>query len=147
VVFFGTITEYGDGSSVSTQGDVYSLGILVLEMFTGRSPTEEIFNDSLDLHKFSENALPERIWDVVDPTIWLHTDAYNSTIRSGLKNCLISVVSLGISCSKKQPRERIPIQDAAIEMHTIRDLYVKFARSLLVDHGGIVTTHNDFPQQ
>jgi serine/threonine protein kinase len=147
VVFFGTITEYGDGSSVSTQGDVYSLGILVLEMFTGRSPTEEIFNDSLDLHKFSENALPERIWDVVDPTIWLHTDAYNSTIRSGLKNCLISVVSLGISCSKKQPRERIPIQDAAIEMHTIRDSYVKFARSLLVDHGGIVTTHNDFPQQ
>jgi serine/threonine protein kinase len=49
--FFFTITEYGEGSSVSTQGDVYSLGILLLEMFTGRSPTDEIFNDSLDLHK------------------------------------------------------------------------------------------------
>ncbi|RCV24680.1 hypothetical protein SETIT_5G105100v2 [Setaria italica] len=127
--------EYGEGSSVSTQGDVYSLGILLLEMFTGRSPTDEIFNDSLDLHKFSENALPERIWDIVDPTIWMHTDAYNSTIRSGIKNCLVSVVSLGISCSKKQPRERIPIQDAAIEMHAIRDSYLKFARSLLVEHG------------
>nr|TKW13462.1 hypothetical protein SEVIR_5G102800v2 [Setaria viridis] len=130
-IFLAEDMKYGEGSSVSTKGDVYSLGILLLEMFTGRSPTDEIFNDSLDLHKFSENALPERIWDIVDPTIWMHTDAYNSTIRSGIKNCLLSVVSLGISCSKKQPRERIPIQDAAMEMHAIRDSYLKFARSLL----------------
>ncbi|RCV24690.1 hypothetical protein SETIT_5G106000v2 [Setaria italica] len=96
-----------------------------------------IFNDSLDLHKFSANALPERKRDIVDPTIWMHTDAYNSTIRSGIKNCLLSVVCLEISCSKKQPREQIPIQDAAIEMHAIRDSYLKFARSLLVEHGVI----------
>ncbi|WVZ72289.1 hypothetical protein U9M48_020774 [Paspalum notatum var. saurae] len=57
--------EYGEGSPVSTQGDVYSLGILLLEMFTGKSPTDELFSDSLDLHKFSQNALPERIWEMV----------------------------------------------------------------------------------
>ncbi|OEL33279.1 putative LRR receptor-like serine/threonine-protein kinase [Dichanthelium oligosanthes] len=139
--------EYGEGSSVSTQGDVYSLGILLLEMFTGRSPTDDMFNDSLDLHKFSENALPEKIWDIIDPTVWMHTDAYNSTIRSGIQNCLVSVVSLGVSCSKKQPKDRIPIKDAAIEMHAIRDSYLKFAKSLLVEHGGVATTHSDFPQQ
>ncbi|CAD6239762.1 unnamed protein product [Miscanthus lutarioriparius] len=82
--------EYGEGSFVSTQGDVYSLGILLLEMFTGRSPTDQMFN------------------------------ANNRTTRSRIQNCLVSVVALGISCSKKQPRERIPIQDAAIEMHAIR---------------------------
>jgi hypothetical protein len=42
---------------------------------------------------------------------------------------LFSVVALGISCSKKQPRERIPIRDAMIEMHAIRDAYVKAAQS------------------
>ncbi|CAL4965265.1 unnamed protein product [Urochloa decumbens] len=139
--------EYGECSFISTQGDVYSLGILLLEMFTGRSPTDEMFNDSLDLHKFSENALPEKIWDIVDPTIWMHIDAYNSSIRSEIQNYLVSVVSLGISCSKKQPRDRILIQDAAIEMHAIRDSYLKFVRSLLVEHGGAATTHSDFPQQ
>ncbi|WVZ72287.1 hypothetical protein U9M48_020772 [Paspalum notatum var. saurae] len=47
----------------------------------------------------------------------MHTDAYNISARNGIINCLVSVIALGISCSKKQPRERIPIQDAAIEMH------------------------------
>ena len=141
------LVEYGEGSAVSTIGDVYSLGILLLEMFTGRSPTDEMFNGSLDLHKFAENALPEKIWDIVDPAISMHTNGYSSTIRSGIQNCLVSVVSLGISCSKKQPKERIPIQDAAIEMHAIRDSYLKFARSLLVENGVIAPNHNDFPQQ
>ena len=104
-MFFCTFIEYGEGSFVSTQGDVYSLGILLLEMFTGRSPTDQMFSDSLDLHKFSENALPERIWEIVDPTIWMHIDANNRATRSRIRNCLVSVVALGISCSKKQPRE------------------------------------------
>jgi hypothetical protein len=103
-------------------------------MFTGRSPTDEMFAGSLDLHKFSEDAFPERIWEIVDPTIWMHMDANTSTTRSGVQNCMISVVSLGISCSKKQPRERVQIQDAVTEMHAIRDSYLKFVRSLVGDH-------------
>ncbi|OQU86304.1 hypothetical protein SORBI_3003G069750 [Sorghum bicolor] len=89
-------------------------------MFTGRSPTDKTFSDSLDLHKFSENALPERIWEIVDPTIWMHIHANNRTIRSGIQKYLVSVVALEISCSKKQPRDRILTQNAAIEMHAIR---------------------------
>ncbi|KAL6626760.1 hypothetical protein ACP70R_030486 [Stipagrostis hirtigluma subsp. patula] len=131
--------EYGECSSISTLGDVYSLGILLLEMFTGRSPTNDMFRGSLDLHKFSEDALPERIWEIVDPTMWIHTNIYNSTTRSGIQNCLVSIVALGISCSKKQPRERIPIKDAAIQMHAIKDSYLKVAQSLVVENGVAAT--------
>ncbi|CAL4964711.1 unnamed protein product [Urochloa decumbens] len=116
-------TTYGEGSSVSTHGDVYSLGILLLEIFTGRSPTDVMFRGPLDLHEFSKNALPERIWDIADKTMWLHTDANDSVIRSRIDNCLVSVISLGISCSKRQPKERTLIHDAAIEMQAIRDSY------------------------
>ncbi|CAM0879523.1 unnamed protein product [Alopecurus aequalis] len=119
--------EYGEGSAVSTQGDIYSLGIMLLEMFTGRGPTDEMFRDSLDLHKFVEDALPDRTLEIADPTIWPHTETKDNITSSRIQECLISVLRLGISCSKTQPRERALIRDVAVEMHAIRDAYLLFA--------------------
>ncbi|CAL5021592.1 unnamed protein product [Urochloa decumbens] len=113
--------EYGEGSPISTLGDVYSLGILLLEMFTGRSPTDDMFRETVDLHKFSESALPDRVLEITDPTIWVHNDVNDKITRSRVQECLVSVISIGISCSKQQPRDRMPIRDAAMEMHAIRD--------------------------
>lgn len=64
---------------MSTIGDVYSLGILLLEIFTGKSPTDDMFSGSLDLHRFSRDTLPKRIWEIADTTMWLHTGAFNDT--------------------------------------------------------------------
>ncbi|KAG8046067.1 hypothetical protein GUJ93_ZPchr0008g13738 [Zizania palustris] len=127
--------EYGEGCAVSTLGDVYSLGILLLEMFTGRSPTDDMFRDSLDLHSFSEAAHPDRILEVADPTLWVHTDAKDSITRRRMQECLISAIGLGLSCSKHQPRERMPVQDAAVKMHAVRDdaAYLVPADSLAAD--------------
>uniref|UniRef100_A0A0E0JE49 Receptor kinase-like protein Xa21 n=1 Tax=Oryza punctata TaxID=4537 RepID=A0A0E0JE49_ORYPU len=126
--------EYGEGSAVSTLGDVYSLGILLLEMFTGMSPTDDLFRDSLDLHSFSEAAHPDRILEIADPTLWVHVDAKDSITRSRMQESLISVIGLGLSCSKRQPKERMSIQDAALKMHAIRDdAYLMFSGSLSVD--------------
>ncbi|XP_066308379.1 probable LRR receptor-like serine/threonine-protein kinase At3g47570 [Miscanthus floridulus] len=130
--------EYGEGSSITTFGDVYSLGILLLEIFTGRSPTDDMFRGSMDLHKFSEDALPDKIWEIADTTMWLHTGTYDSNTRNIIEKCLIHVISLGVSCSRKQPRERTLIQDAVNEMHAIRDSYLKFARTLVVQGVGTI---------
>ncbi|TYH00333.1 hypothetical protein ES288_A10G267200v1 [Gossypium darwinii] len=42
--------EYGTESELSTNGDVYSYGILLLEMLTGKRPTNERFKEGLSLH-------------------------------------------------------------------------------------------------
>ncbi|XP_027906946.1 probable LRR receptor-like serine/threonine-protein kinase At3g47570 [Vigna unguiculata] len=44
--------EYGVGAEVSTSGDMYSFGILMLEMLTGRRPTDEIFEDGQNICNF-----------------------------------------------------------------------------------------------
>uniref|UniRef100_A0A2N9F1Z5 Protein kinase domain-containing protein n=1 Tax=Fagus sylvatica TaxID=28930 RepID=A0A2N9F1Z5_FAGSY len=61
--------EYGMGGEASTEGDVYSYGILVLEMFTGRRPTDDMFKDGLNLHDFVKMALPKRLIEVVNPML------------------------------------------------------------------------------
>ncbi|KAF3505678.1 hypothetical protein F2Q69_00005700 [Brassica cretica] len=51
----GTI-EYGLGRQPSIHGDVYSF---VLEMFTRKRPTNELFGGNISLHSYTKSALPE----------------------------------------------------------------------------------------
>uniref|UniRef100_A0A0E0JE59 Receptor kinase-like protein Xa21 n=1 Tax=Oryza punctata TaxID=4537 RepID=A0A0E0JE59_ORYPU len=122
--------EYGEGSALSRLGDIYSLGILLLEIFTGRRPTDDMFKDSVDLHKFASAAFPDQVLDIADRTIWLHEEANNKDItdasitRSIVQECLVSVLRVGISCSKQQAKERMLLVDAVSKIHAIRDEYL-----------------------
>ncbi|GMN69880.1 hypothetical protein TIFTF001_038925 [Ficus carica] len=60
-----TALEYGMGSKVSTEGDVFSFGILLLEIFIGKKPTNENL-DGLSLHQFVIMALPTKVMEIVD---------------------------------------------------------------------------------
>ncbi|CAO2174635.1 unnamed protein product [Urochloa humidicola] len=102
-------------------------------MFTGRSPTDDMFKESLGIHKFAEAALPDRALEIADPAIWLHEDDHASAaamVRSRSEGCLVSAIGLGVSCSKQQPSERMLMRDAAVEMRAIRDAYLMVTRSL-----------------
>ncbi|WJX61419.1 non-specific serine/threonine protein kinase [Trifolium repens] len=59
--------EYGMGSEVSTCGDMYSFGILVLEMLTGKRPTDEVFEDGQNLHNFVGISFPDNLMKILDP--------------------------------------------------------------------------------
>ena len=47
--------------AISTKGDVYSFGVLLLQLITGCSPTDEKFNDGISLHEFVDRAFTKNI--------------------------------------------------------------------------------------
>ncbi|KAL2454502.1 putative LRR receptor-like serine/threonine-protein kinase [Abeliophyllum distichum] len=127
-----TAPEYGMGSQVSTLGDVYSFGILLLEMFTGKSPIDHIFKDGRSLHSFVKAALPDRVAEIVDPVLVdecksVETNSNNArnkdyTNSHKLKECFVSVFEVGLACSVSTARERLRMSDAANELLSIRNV-------------------------
>ncbi|KAL9419104.1 hypothetical protein AB3S75_036954 [Citrus x aurantiifolia] len=65
--------EYGVRNEVSTIGDVYSYGILLLELMIREKPSDIMFEGDMNLHKFAKMALSNHVKDIVD-SILLNDD-------------------------------------------------------------------------
>ncbi|XP_075647047.1 uncharacterized protein LOC142617956 [Castanea sativa] len=126
-----TPPEYGMGNEVSTYGDVYSFGILLLEIFTGKRPTDKILQESLNLHDFVKAALPERILDIVDPIFLPKREVGETGMNDITRNegpngipksqeCLILILGIGVACSVEFPRERMNMSAVITELNSIR---------------------------
>lgn len=124
------------GNEVSIQGDVYSYGILLLEMFTGKRPTDSEFGEGLGLRNYVQVALPESAASIIDQSLLQQAEDWEagSTTSRNSKDteiaCITSVMCIGISCSAEMPADRPRIEDALKELESIRD---KLHKDLLQD--------------
>ncbi|XP_028124380.1 putative receptor-like protein kinase At3g47110 [Camellia sinensis] len=122
--------EYGMGRQVSIHGDIYSYGILLLELFTGKRPTDDMFIDGLNLHRLAKIALPKSVMEIIDQKL-ISTVKEEETSKANSKTrierekfieCLILILRVGVECSEESPRERITIVDAANKLHLIKEM-------------------------
>ncbi|XP_078149282.1 uncharacterized protein LOC144544616 [Carex rostrata] len=112
--------EYGMGGQASVQGDVYSYGVLLLEMFTGVSPIDERFTDGSSLHKHVEMCFPDRVIDIIDTKMFSIEEGSNTYVLENVNDCLTSVLQCGLLCTKESPKERVAIEEVINLLNSAR---------------------------
>ncbi|CAN4081848.1 unnamed protein product [Withania somnifera] len=108
--------EYGQDGIVSTSCDVYSFGILMMEIFTRRRPSDEMFTGDLSLCRWVSNSFPSGIHKVVDANL-VHLGDEQTYAKM---QCLLSIMDLALSCTVVTPDARISMEDALSLLKKIR---------------------------
>ncbi|KAJ8533916.1 hypothetical protein K7X08_007240 [Anisodus acutangulus] len=119
-------TEYGSGGQASTLGDVYSFGIVLLELFICRRPTDVMFNENLNIHKYVSMALPASVMEIVDPILLFaeKEQSINQDQARKMEECLLSVLEIGLTCSASSPRDRMSIDTALSKLQALKKSFL-----------------------
>nr|GME04346.1 probable LRR receptor-like serine/threonine-protein kinase At3g47570 [Ipomoea batatas] len=128
------------GANATACGDVYSYGIFLLEMFTGKRPTYDFSSDGCSsLSEYVETALPDEVMKIVDPVLLACQESSNHGIRgkeqlknpgklveieeSKIDDFFISVFKIGLCCASRSPMERGNMKDVCRKLQKIRKAF------------------------
>ncbi|KAK3130115.1 hypothetical protein QOZ80_6BG0489100 [Eleusine coracana subsp. coracana] len=112
--------EYGYGSSPTTKGDVYSFGVLVLEMVTRRKPTDNMFEAGMSLHRWVKAHHHGRADAVVDPALARMVQDQTPEIRRMSDVAISELLELGILCTQDHAAARPTMLDAADDLDRLK---------------------------
>ncbi|CAA0809818.1 Probable LRR receptor-like serine/threonine-protein kinase [Striga hermonthica] len=109
--------EYGSEGRVSTKADVYSYGILLLEMFTSKKPSDDIFNEEMSLKEWVLQALRENAAaKIMGPNLLTSEDQH----FQANEECVSSIFGLAMRCLAVMPEERINMMETTATLQRIK---------------------------
>ncbi|KAL3341071.1 hypothetical protein AABB24_025567, partial [Solanum stoloniferum] len=112
---FGYIApEYGLDGLVSVKCDVYSYGIMLLETFTRRKPSD--FEGDLNLKRWVSYSLPEAVTDIVDANLVTPTD---NCLQKEL-DVVASIMKVALDCCAESPAKRTDMKDVVGMLQKIK---------------------------
>jgi hypothetical protein len=107
---------------------VFSYGIMLLEVFTGRKPEDAMFVGDLTLRRWVQQLFPAELIHAVDTRL-LHRSFSWYELHD---NFLAPIIEIGLLCTKDSPKDRIKLSDVVLRLTKIQIAYTKWT-----------TRHND----
>lgn len=99
---------------VSLKCDVYCLGIVILEILTGKFPSQYLSNGKggTDVVQWVHSAISQkREEEVIDPEILSSTNA---------KPQMLQLLHIGASCTESNPEHRIDLREAIRNIEEVK---------------------------
>ncbi|XP_039839724.1 probable LRR receptor-like serine/threonine-protein kinase At3g47570 isoform X2 [Panicum virgatum] len=126
--------EYALMGQASRKSDVFSFGIMILEVFTGKRPTHPMFVGGLTLRQWVSQAFPRNLNNVADEKLLQDEEArlcignqteisLASSSTSMDNNFLLSIFEVGLICSSESPEERVSMNDVVSKLKDIKKDY------------------------
>ncbi|PPD72647.1 hypothetical protein GOBAR_DD30453 [Gossypium barbadense] len=108
--------EFGSAGLVSIKSDVYSYEIVLIETFTKRKPTDNVFVEEETIRHWMESSLPKGAIEIADVDL-LRREDENIVVKA---NCISSIMELALNCSAELPEERKEMKDVVVELKKIK---------------------------
>jgi hypothetical protein len=97
-------------------------------MFTGKRPTDSMFEGGVNIINFVQKNFPDQISDVIDIPLQEECKAYTTTAKMVTENVvylsLLSIVQVALSCTREIPSERMKMREAATRLREINASYL-----------------------
>ncbi|EYU19041.1 hypothetical protein MIMGU_mgv1a001810mg [Erythranthe guttata] len=114
--------EYGLEGLVSTWCDVYSYGVMVMETFTRKRPSDEMFGGDLTLKSWVQSSLNnESSSEVIDANLLNLENGHGFEKKV---QCVSSILELALNCCAESSGDRITMNEALAKLQKIKDRFV-----------------------
>ncbi|XP_010273699.1 PREDICTED: putative leucine-rich repeat receptor-like serine/threonine-protein kinase At2g24130 [Nelumbo nucifera] len=120
---FGYIApEYGMGKRSSTKGDIYSFGVLILEILTGKRPTDVMFHQGSSLHEWVKRRYSDDLEPIMEEALlrFAPPPTPRNHSSNAWKQIILELIELGLICTQNSPSMRPSTLDVALEIDRLK---------------------------